>query len=129
MRVNMTKSELINLFITKRLEEKPKNMICLNDRQYCAIRNPVKRSVRGEPLKTSSGQYQVNMGDVEYRFKQNPFPLYPGEVLLTPPRDLPMVKINEALLLKANVNFKDSNGEQRRAGEEWLFRGPGMYNT
>jgi major vault protein len=59
---------------------------------------------------------------------QAPFPLYPGEVLRQPVTPLKVVPANSALRLKAVLDFDDeTNKEQRKAGDEWLFEGPGTY--
>ena len=36
-----------------------------------------------------------------------------------------IVSANTALRLKADLDFVDSSGNQRVAGDEWLFEGPG----
>ncbi|CAH8828588.1 unnamed protein product [Trichobilharzia szidati] len=66
------------------------------------------------------------MGDEEYRFSQDPFPLYPGEVLKDSIKPLPIVLPNTALRLRALSDFEDG-GIKRTAGDEWLFEGPGTY--
>ncbi|MCP3661025.1 MAG: hypothetical protein GY696_00790 [Gammaproteobacteria bacterium] len=65
--------------------------------------------------------------DLEIRLTQEPFPLYPGETLNTPPTPLQVVPANSALRLKAVLDLEDADGDKRVAGDEWLFEGPGMY--
>ncbi len=62
-----------------------------------------------------------------YRFEQEPFPLYPGEKLFGKVSPLQVVAPNTALRLKAIRDFTDEEGVARRAGDEWLFEGPGTY--
>lgn len=38
---------------------------------------------------------------------------------------LKVVQANAALRLVADLDFKDHNEEDRVAGDEWLFEGPG----
>lgn len=52
--------------------------------------------------------------------------MYPGEVLQKPKTALTVVHVNAALRLRAILDFTD-NKEQRIAGDEWLFEGPGTY--
>ena len=58
---------------------------------------------------------------------QDPFPLYPGEVLQKPISALTIVQVNAALRLRAILDFTDDNGKKMIAGDEWLFEGPGTY--
>lgn len=75
----------------------------------------------------SVGQVKLKAGDKEYRFHQEPFPLYPGEELEGPIQMLPVVPTNSALLLESLMNCADHNDIERIAGERWLFEGPGTY--
>jgi major vault protein len=73
------------------------------------------------------------------RLAQQPFPLYPGEMLQTSVTRLTIVEADSALHLRAVLDFVAEAGdkglpnadadEPRRvvAGEEWLFEGPGTY--
>ena len=58
---------------------------------------------------------------------QDPFPLYPGEVLQKPKTALTVVHVNAALRLRAILDFTDNEGNYVIAGDEWLFEGPGTY--
>uniref|UniRef100_UPI00398E6158 major vault protein-like n=1 Tax=Pristiophorus japonicus TaxID=55135 RepID=UPI00398E6158 len=40
---------------------------------------------------------------------------------------LQIVMTNTALHLQALLDFEDQDGEERIAGDEWLFEGPGTY--
>ena len=57
--------------------------------------------------------------------EQDPFPLYPGEVLTVKVTPLTVVIKGTALKLRATRDFIDSNDVKRVAGEMWLFEGPG----
>ena len=58
---------------------------------------------------------------------QDPFPLYPGEVLKQPKTGLKVVHANSALRLRALLDFTNESNEKVIAGDEWLFEGPGTY--
>ncbi|CAH8451700.1 unnamed protein product [Schistosoma guineensis] len=104
----------------------PEELTVVPTMMYCVIRNPVITDKDGVPVVDKYGQVKVRMGDEEYRFAQDPFPLYPGEALKDIVRPLPVVLPNSALRLRAVSDFEDGN-VNRIAGEEWLFEGPGTY--
>jgi major vault protein len=67
---------------------------------------------------------------------QDPFPLFPGERLVGSIQPLQIVEDNSALRLRAKRDFTDryaknpdtgALGIDRRAGDEWLFRGLATY--
>lgn len=60
----------------------------------------------------------------EVRLTQDPFPLYPGEVVKENVAALKIVMANSALRLRAVLDIEDKD-EKRVAGDEWLFEGPG----
>lgn len=87
-----------------------------------------------------SGQVKLRYGDQEIRRAQEPFPLYEGEscgkisarkwnlTLAGPVQPLQIVQENTALVLRAKRSFFDKYGKkERRAGEQWLFKGPNTY--
>ncbi|CAL8071868.1 unnamed protein product [Calicophoron daubneyi] len=104
----------------------PEKMICLPPMKYCIISNPVVKSEAGAPVLDNTGQVKLKKGDVEYRFSQDPFPLYPGEALFGEIADVPVVAANTALRLEAVTDFKDGD-QERVAGEQWMFEGPATY--
>jgi hypothetical protein len=57
--------------------------------------------------------------------EQDPFPLYPGEVLAVKVTPLTVVIKGAALKLRATRDCVDANDVKRVAGEMWLFEGPG----
>ena len=61
----------------------------------------------------------------DIRLAQDPFPLYPGEVLKQSVSGLRVVMANSAIRLRAMLDFESESGEKRVAGDEWLFEGPG----
>lgn len=74
-----------------------------------------------------TGQVKLRHGDQEIRFSQDPFPLYEGESC-GPVQPLQVVQENTALVLRAKRSFFDKYGKvDRRAGEQWLFKGPQTY--
>ena len=103
----------------------PEKMITVPPRHYCVIENPVMRNKDGAVLFDTAGQVRLLHADQEIRLAQDPFPLYPGEVLKQGVTALKVVPANTALRLRAVFDFEDSDGEKRTAGDQWLFEGPG----
>jgi major vault protein len=105
----------------------PERMIIIPPRHYCIIENPVMRNKDGEIVADASGQARLSHADLDVRLAQDPFPLFPGEVLKQPLTPLTVVLSNSALRLMATLDFEDESGEKRTAGDEWLFEGPATY--
>jgi|UniRef100_A0A6T2BZH3 major vault protein len=110
----------------------PKNCINVPPRHYCCIKNPVVRDSDGKPSMDANGQNKIRLGDEEYRFEQDPFPLYPGEQIVEDTdgkliSKLKVIEKNCALRLVATRDFSNDEGIQKNAGDEWLFEGPGTY--
>jgi len=84
----------------------------------------VARDKKLVPIKLEgSEQVKLRHGDEEIRFDDmDMFPLYPGETLYGKVSPLQVVAPNTALRLRAIRDFAD-----RKAGDEWLFKGPGTY--
>ena len=105
-------------------------MIMIPPRHYCIIRNPVLRDEEGNPLLDSHGNFRLRHGDEEYRFDDynngQPFPLYPGEKEKERVTQLTTVAPDKALQVRCVRDFKDGK-ESRKAGDEWLIRGPCTY--
>ena len=59
----------------------PEKMVVVPPRHYCVIENPVSRDGAGKPLIDKLGQIKLAHADQEIRLTQDPFPLFPGEVL------------------------------------------------
>ena len=59
----------------------PERMITVPPRHYCTIENPVKTDNDGRVQFDTSGQAKLLHADQDIRLAQDPFPLYPGEVL------------------------------------------------
>eukprot|EP01129_Flabellula_baltica_P005522 TRINITY_DN200_c0_g1_i2.p1 TRINITY_DN200_c0_g1~~TRINITY_DN200_c0_g1_i2.p1 ORF type:complete len:830 (-),score=247.95 TRINITY_DN200_c0_g1_i2:68-2536(-) len=104
----------------------PDPMIMIPPRSYCIIKNPVVRRENGTVAVDQAGNTRVRHGDEEVRFQQDPFPLYPGESLHMKVAPLQVVAPNHAIKLRAIRDFTDGD-EDRVAGDEWLFEGPGTY--
>jgi len=112
-------------------------------RHYCIISNPVERDEKGTLVLEKSGQVKLRHGDEEIRFEQDPFVLYPGEKVFGKVSPLQVVAPNTALRLRALRDVKIevapvvattekekapvAKATSYRAGDEWLFRGPGTY--
>ena len=77
-------------------------------------------------------QIKLRHADQEIRLAQDPFPLFPGEILKQIVTQLKVVPANTALRLRAVLDFVEEVGTRRTAGDEWLFEGPGervMYKN
>lgn len=59
----------------------PVRMVTIPPRHYCTVANPVSRDAEGSVLFDVTGQVRLRHADLEIRLAQDPFPLYPGEVL------------------------------------------------
>ena len=106
----------------------PEKMITIPPRNYCIIENPVVKDEDDKPVFDDSGSVRLRFADQEVRLSQEPFPLYPGEVLKQSVQPLKVVPANTALRLRAILDFEDEDdGERRVAGDEWLFEGPGKW--
>ncbi|XP_077880194.1 major vault protein isoform X2 [Ictidomys tridecemlineatus] len=105
----------------------PVRMVTVPPRHYCTVTNPVSRDAQGSVLFDVTGQVRLRHADQEIRLAQDPFPLYPGEVLEKDITPLQVVLPNTALHLKALLDFEDKDGYKIVAGDEWLFEGPGTY--
>lgn len=106
----------------------PEKMITIPPRHYCIVESPAIRDKDGNVVYDNYGQAKLQHADLEIRFSQEPFPLYPGEVYRQVPKPLMVVAANAALRLKAILDFEDETSKTNRvAGDEWLFEGPGIY--
>ncbi|CAO2583336.1 Major vault protein [Lemmus lemmus] len=105
----------------------PVRMVTVPPRHYCIVANPVSRDAQNLVLFDTTGQVRLRHADQEIRLAQDPFPLYPGEVLEKDITPLQVVLPNTALHLKALLDFENENGDKIMAGDEWLFEGPGTY--
>jgi major vault protein len=102
--------------------EGPVPMIIIPPRHYARIQNPVVRDDAGNPKLDENGQAILRYGDEEIRTNKNPFPLYPGEKLSNRVQGLQVVPAESALRIRCIRDFED-----RRAGDEYLFKGPNTY--
>jgi major vault protein len=105
----------------EKIVEGPSQMIMIPPRHYCIISNPV-HSEKGAAQRDEHHNYKLRHGDEEIRFEQEPFPLYPGEKLFGKVNPLQVVGPDSALRLRAIRDF-----DEKVAGDEWLFKGPGTY--
>lgn len=105
----------------------PEKMIVVPPRHYCIVENPVVKDKDGQPVVDAAGQVKLRHADQDIRLAQDPFALYPGEVLKQVVTQLKVVPANSALRLRAILDFEEDDGTRRIAGDEWLFEGPGTY--
>eukprot|EP00301_Raphidiophrys_heterophryoidea_P012953 c20283_g1_i1.p1 GENE.c20283_g1_i1~~c20283_g1_i1.p1 ORF type:complete len:846 (-),score=216.37 c20283_g1_i1:57-2561(-) len=128
---NITRTEVGPRTFVRQDHEKvvlgPERMITIPPRHLTVISNPVLRGKDGKILEDEFGQVRVSHGDQEIRFSQDPFPLYPGEKLASKVTPLQVLPPNKALRLRAIRDFTNEAGKEIRAGDEWLFQGPGTY--
>jgi len=100
----------------------PNPMILVPPRHYCIIQNPVVKE-KGVVKFDANGYAVLRHGDEEVRVDvPEPFPLYPGESLFGKVSPLQVVQVNHAIRLRAVRDFED-----KKAGDEFLFKGPGTY--
>jgi len=104
----------------------PQQMITIPPRHYCIVENPVSLNDANKVVFDDNGQAKLKHADLDIRLAQDPFPLYPGEVLQKSKTALTVVHVNAALRLRAILDFAEDT-LQRIAGDEWLFEGPGTY--
>ena len=64
----------------------PLEMIKVPRMYYCVIENPVKLNNLDQPQLDTEGRVILKQGEIEVRNHQDPFPLYPGEILKIPPK-------------------------------------------
>eukprot|EP01112_Ceratiomyxa_fruticulosa_P000715 TRINITY_DN10648_c0_g1_i1.p1 TRINITY_DN10648_c0_g1~~TRINITY_DN10648_c0_g1_i1.p1 ORF type:complete len:438 (+),score=81.00 TRINITY_DN10648_c0_g1_i1:161-1474(+) len=139
----------------------PEKMIVIPPMSFCIIENPVVRDEKGNVVFEKSGQVKLRHGDREIRGREvgfivdEPFPLYPGEVLVDKVSYCQVVPRDKALRLRALRDFYDyeietqpqiqgaSDKKQKKpeigsssknlvkkkynAGDEILFIGPDVY--
>ncbi|CAF0741315.1 unnamed protein product [Didymodactylos carnosus] len=105
----------------------PEKHIIIPPRHYCVIENPAMRDKKGQVLIDTHGQVRLLHADLAIKFTQEPFPLFPGEVLKQAVTPLKVIEPNCALRLRAVLDFVDEAGTPIKAGDEWLFEGPGTY--
>ena len=103
----------------------PEKMVTVPPRHYCVIENPVVKDSKDAVVRDPNGQAKLMHADQEIRLAQDPFPLFPGEVLKQPVTPLKVVIANSALRLRSILDYEDGD-MKRTAGDEWLFEGPGM---
>jgi len=111
----------------------PDPMIMIPPRHYCIVSNPTLKNEKGEVVRDNSGQVKLRHGDEEIRGEQDPFALYPGEKVVGKVSPLQVVAPDTALRVRCIRDFKEKDEEgkkviDRRAGDEWLFEGPGTYS-
>lgn len=127
---NVTKMEVGPKTYIRQDNEKvilgPEKMIVVPPRHYCVVENPFMSDKDGKPVLDKHGQVKLRHADQEIRLAQDPFPLFPGEVLKQVVTQLKVVPANTALRLRAVLDTEE-DGTRRVAGDEWLFEGPGTY--
>eukprot|EP00004_Rigifila_ramosa_P000769 TRINITY_DN107_c0_g1_i3.p1 TRINITY_DN107_c0_g1~~TRINITY_DN107_c0_g1_i3.p1 ORF type:complete len:871 (-),score=224.55 TRINITY_DN107_c0_g1_i3:176-2737(-) len=128
---NVTRLEIGPATFTRQDHEivlaEPTQMVAIPPRHYAIIANPLVRTSSGQPERDRHGQFVLRHGDSEVRFEQDPFPLYPGEKLVDAVKMLEVIPPDTALRLKVLRDFDEESGDRRRAGDEYLFEGPGTY--
>lgn len=122
--IGFLSAKLVMFFSFTRVLFGPEKMIIVPPQHYCIIQNPVLRNEKSEIQCDNIGQVKLQHADQEVRLSQDPFPLYPGEILFKAVTQLKIVASNSALRIRASRDFLDVS-VSRIAGDEWLFEGPG----
>jgi len=105
----------------------PGPMVTVPPRHYCVVLNPVLRDENNQVLLDNLGQTRLQHAEDEIRLQQEPFPLYPGEELKVKVTLLTVVPALAALRLNVTRDFTAENNQERRAGDQFLFEGPGTF--
>lgn len=109
----------------------PLPYVSVPPQKYCIVLNPILRDSTGGLVLDGLGQAKVRLGNREIRFHQDPFPLYPGEVLAQDVTPLLTISATQGLYAVCNCDFDDvlADGSVvvRKAGDEWVLRGPLTY--
>jgi hypothetical protein len=93
-----------------------KKIIILANNQYCIIRDPC--DLNGRP----------QFGTQELRRGETRFFIQPGEDLFEGTKNILVVHEDEALLLRAERDYKDpKTGVSYKAGQTWMLKGPIDY--
>jgi major vault protein len=136
---NITRVEIGPLTFTRKDHEEvthgPDKLITIPTNHYCVVWSPVLRETAEDGSQKlvydKHGQVKLRHAVSEVRLSQDPFPLFPGEMLSGDVTPLEVVAPNEALRLLATADFEEEleSGEvlSRKAGDEWLFEGPGTF--
>jgi major vault protein len=111
--------------------DKPLDFIVLKPYTYCLVKEPVTKNKDGSIVYDEHKQAKIRFGEQEirtYHDYTDPFPLYPGELLLKIDK-LTAIPRDCALKVRANRDFKDAKfeGKERKAGDEWQIKGPFIY--
>ena len=133
---NVTKLETGPKIFMKQDHEKlisgkdPRPMVSIPPRCFVIIANPVIVDSDGVISKDKHGQVNIRHGDLEIRFHErypDPFPLFPREELQGDVQKLRVVSTDTALLIQAEREHTDEEGNKRVPGDLWYFSGPGTY--
>ncbi|CAD2214314.1 major vault protein [Angomonas deanei] len=102
-----------------------KKFVVVPSGYYCKIKNPIctTKDANGSPVPVldESGQVRCRVGEIEYRYNVQPFPLYPDEELLGI-NSLDVVSARECLMIRIVKSY----GEYKE-GDSRIFKGPGTY--
>lgn len=111
--------------------EGPTPMVAIPARHYATVANPVLRDDDGNvvfEIVADQPQTKLRHGEKEIRLAQDPFGLYPGEIILGGINKLTVVASDSALRLRAVLDWTDpASGKKYVTGDEWLFQGPATY--
>lgn len=95
-------------------------MTIVQDREFCIINNPIEKQEDGSLVQRFGGRKLI-VGPSSFFLQPNE-ELEPGH-----PHSIYVLKEDEALLLYAENEYKDTAGVIHYPGEKWLFKGPGDY--
>jgi major vault protein len=103
----------------------PQSCVAVPPMHYCTVKNPAIRDAAGNV--DASGAHKSRVGDVEIRFNQPPFPLFPGEAVVGDVTAFMVLSERQALRLRCDRDFTDGEKGARQAGEDWVVKGPLTY--
>lgn len=132
---NVTKCMLGPQVYTRKEHERclfePRQCVVVPPGHYCVVQNPCVRGEDNIPKVGESEEVQLRMGEKEIRFEQPPFPLLPGEELLTVDGEwlfkLKVIPANKGYHVRCTRDFIDSTRGSVRAGEQWIVEGPQTF--
>lgn len=105
-------------------------MIKLPPASCVTIGNPVLLDKDKKPIKNSDGTFKNKFGENKVKTSDEfpePFPLYPGETLVTSAQKFQIVGKDEGLLIQVTRDYTDAQGRKHLAGEIYQAAGPLTY--
>ncbi|OAF68912.1 hypothetical protein A3Q56_03338, partial [Intoshia linei] len=99
----------------------PKEMIMVNNNNFCIIKHPVKLDEKGNLIYSKHLETINDFDEIKIIYQRNYFPLYPGEKLLLAPRPYPTITTERKIRLRARCDLVDFLGVQRYTDDTWVL--------